>query len=156
MKKAVVVYVSRTGHARALAEQVAGLLGGAASEIVDKENRRGLMGFLRTGRQAMKGMATPIDDPNVDLSQSETVVLVEPTWASSAAPPLRTWLQAHRAELAGKKMALLVSNWSSPGEKLKTEFEAEFGRLTSFAVVKQHSDDATRARILDDFVTLLK
>lgn len=156
MPKRVVVYVSRSGHSRALAENVATLLDCTASEIVDKENRRGLFGFLRTGSQSMRGIATPIDDPNVDLSEAETVVLVQPTWASSATPPLRTWLQAHKAELAGKKIALLVSNWSSPGEKLKTGFETEFGPLTSFAVVKQRSDDATRTRILDDFVTPLR
>lgn len=156
MQNTVVVYVSKAGHSRALAEKVATLLGCTASEIVDKVNRHGLLGFLRTGRQAVQGRSTPIDDPNVDLSAADSVVLVEPTWASNAAPPLRTWLRGHAPELAGKKVALLISNWKSPGELLKTRFESEFGRLTSFAVVHQRADETERSKILDDFVTPLR
>ncbi len=156
MQKTVVVYVSRTGHSRALAEQVAELLGTVASEIVDKVDRRGLFGYLRTGSQAMRHLSTPIDDPKVNLSSADTIVLVQPTWASSAAPPLRTWLRAHEPELKGKKLGLLVSNMSSPGERLRAGFEREFGPVASFAVVKQRSDETTRSKVVDDFVAPLR
>lgn len=59
------------------------------------------------------GRATPIKDPKVDLSGAESVVLVEPVWASSVCPPLRTWLKTHKAELAGKQVALLASRLGS-------------------------------------------
>jgi len=44
MSNARVVYVTRTGHARALAEEVAKLVGVTARQIVDKVARRGLIG----------------------------------------------------------------------------------------------------------------
>lgn len=92
----------------------------------------------------------------VDLSKADAVVLVQPTWASNATPPLRTWLRAHQTELTGRRLALLVSNWSSPGDKLRTRFEGEFGPVTSFAVVHQRVSEIARAKILGDFVAPLR
>ena len=97
MPNARIVYVTRTGHARALAEEVAKLVRGTAGRIVDKVDRRGFIGYVRTCRQAVRGMATPIDDPNVDLDGADVVILVQPVWAWSVTPPMRSWLQAHKA-----------------------------------------------------------
>jgi flavodoxin len=53
------VYVTRTGHARALAERIAALSGGTAAEIGDPSNRKGIFGFLKSGAQASKGSYSP-------------------------------------------------------------------------------------------------
>lgn len=135
MGKSVVVYVTRTGHSRTLAEAVAARLGAKAHEIVDLVPRNGGLRYFWAGGQASMGRATPIKDPEVDLSGVESVVLVEPVWASSVCPPLRTWLKAHKAELAGKKIALLLSSLGSEGEPFKAKFEAEFFPLAAFARV---------------------
>ncbi len=137
MAKSAVVYVTRTGHSKALAEAVAARLGVEAHEIVDLVPRKGSLGYFWAGGQASMGMASPIKDPEVDLAGAESVVLVEPVWASSVCPPLRTWLKAHKAELAGKKIALIASNLGSEGEPLKAKFEAEFGPLAAFACIHE-------------------
>ena len=137
MGKSAVVYVTRTGHSRALAEAVAAMLGAKAHEIVDLVPRNGGLRYFWAGGQASMGMATPIKDPEVDLANAESVILVEPVWASSVCPPLRTWLKAHKAELAGKKIALLVSNLGSEGEPIKVKFEAEFFPLAAFACIHE-------------------
>jgi flavodoxin len=137
MARFVIVYVTRTGHSKALAEAVAKRLGVEAHEIVDLVPRNGKLRYFWAGGQASMGKATPIKDPGVDLAGAESVVLVEPVWASSVCPPLRTWLRAHKAELAGKKMALLASNLGSEGGLLKAKFEAEFGPLAAFACIHE-------------------
>lgn len=137
MGKSAVVYVTRTGHSRTLAEAVASRLGVKAHEIVDLVPRKGSLRYFWAGGQASMGMATPIKDPEVDLAGVESVVLVEPVWASSVCPPLRTWLNAHKAGLAGKKIALLISNQGSEGEPFKAKFEAEFFPLAAFACIHE-------------------
>jgi len=151
-----IVYVTRTGHARALAEEVAELVGGTASRIVDKVDRGGLIGYIKAARQAVRRMATPIEDPNVDLAGADVVVLIQPVWAWSVTPPMRSWLQAHKAELVGKKLGFLATNGGSLGEPLKRKFEREFGRLTAFAVIHEREGEAKRSDAITVFVAALR
>jgi putative NADPH-quinone reductase len=151
-----IVYVTRTGHARALAEEVAKLTGATPARIVDKVDRGGFIGYIKTARQAARSLATPIEDPNVDLAAADVVVLVQPVWAWSITPPMRSWLQAHKAELVGKKLGFLATNGGSPGEPLKRKFEKEFGKLTAFAVIHQGDREAKRSNAIAAFVAALK
>jgi hypothetical protein len=151
-----IIYISRTGRSRALAQAVATRLGEAAFEIIDKVNRKGLFGYLRSGRQAMRRMATPIGDPAVDLVTAGTVILVQPIWASAVVPPLRTWLQAHKQELIKKKLGLLASNIGSPGDRLRANFEREFGPLASFAVIPQRSSEEAKSKAISAFLAGLQ
>jgi flavodoxin len=137
MANIVVLFVTRTGHSRALAQAVASRLGVTAQEIVDIVSRNGFFCYMRAGAHASMNKATPIWDPNVDLSEAASVVLVQPTWAGAVCPPLRTWLNAHKAEFAGKKLALLVTNKGSEGETIKADFEAEFGPLAAFTCIHE-------------------
>jgi len=149
MEKSAVVYVTRTGHSRALAEAVAARLGVEAHEIVDLVPRKGSLRYFWAGGQASMGMASPIKDPEVDLAKVESVVLVEPVWASSVCPPLRTWLKAHKAELTGKKVALLVSCLGSEAEPIRAKFEAEFFPLAAFARVLEKDSQAEKDAAID-------
>jgi menaquinone-dependent protoporphyrinogen IX oxidase len=149
MTKSAVVYVTRTGHSRALAEAVAARLGAKAHEIVDLVPRKGSLRYFWAGGQASMGRASRIKDPEVDLADAESVVLVEPVWAGSVCPPLRTWLRAHAAELSGKKIALLVSCLGSEAEPLRAKFEAEFFPLAAFARVLEKDSRAEKDAAID-------
>ncbi len=151
MSKGIIVYVSRTGHSRELADLLGQQTSFPVIEIKDLVNRSGIIGWLRSGAQASKKMATPIEDPHADLSSVETVVLVQPIWASSVVPPLRTWLQAHRDELGGKKIALLASYMGSPIDRLKTAFESEFFPLAAFEGIRSKTTTEEKQRRLGEF-----
>jgi hypothetical protein len=150
-----IVYVTRTGHARALAESIASLSGGGVAEIGDPSNRKGIFGFLKSGGQASKGSGAPFVDPRVDLSGASAVALVQPLWASSVCPPLRSWIKAHKAELKGKKIGLFVTARASSGDPIRAKFEAEFGPLDAFALVREKDDEASRSRAIEGFVAAL-
>jgi hypothetical protein len=152
----VILYTTRTGHSRALAEDLGKLTGAPVSQVVDLVGRNGTLGYLRSGFQAATRRATPIEDPGIDLSEAKTVVLVQPVWASGVCPPLRSWLNAHRSELGGKRLALLSSQLGSPPEKLKINFEAEFGPLAVFSTVVERDGPAARIAKLNDFAAMLK
>jgi hypothetical protein len=156
MAGTVVVYVTRSGHAKALADDIGKRLGTEALEIGDLVNRRGLLGFIKSGAQASMGAATPIREPKADLSSASAVVLVQPVWASSVCPPLRSWLKAHKEELTGKSIGLLSTNRGSDGGPLQAKFEKEFGPLAAFAVIAEKTDGATRIGILDGFQASLQ
>jgi hypothetical protein len=160
MSESIVLFTTRSGHSRALALDLASRLGSDAREIADLVGRKGLFGWLRAGRQAAMRRATPIGDPGVDLRAVGTVVLVQPSWAASVCPPIRTWILAHAEELHGKRLALLVSCYGTPAAVSRQAFESEFapelGPLAACAAVEQKGGQEARARVLDDFIAELK
>ena len=58
--KALVVYYSRTGNTRAVAERIAQELGAEIEEVLDKKKRSGALGFLLGGKDATMGNKTEI------------------------------------------------------------------------------------------------
>jgi Flavodoxins len=126
MMKPAIVYVTRTGHCRTLAEMASRIAGGRVWEIGDKERRNGFFGFIRSGRQSTFNMATPIEDPNADLRDIDTLILVTPIWAGKLAPPVRTWMRSHVEEVRGKRILLIASNSGGSTVRLQQSFEKEF------------------------------
>lgn len=156
MTKICIVYVTRDGHSRALAEEVGKKTGAEVFEIVDGTNRKGFFGYMKTGRQSMMRVATPIVDPGIDLSKYDHITIVEPTWAGSVPPSVRTWISSHKSELSGKKFSLLLTNKGSAGEPVRKKFEDEFGgvvgKLAAFAVVRENLAEEDKSRIVSDFI----
>ena len=59
--KVLVVYYSRTGNTRFVAEAVAQSLKADIEEIRDRKNRMGIFGFLRCGYEAIFKKLTDIE-----------------------------------------------------------------------------------------------
>jgi hypothetical protein len=155
MADRVIVFVTRDGHSRALAMDLGRRLGAAVYEIVDKVNRKGLVGWIRSGYQASRGEATPISDPAPVLRGIRDLILVQPLWAGAVCPPLRSWLRAHIRELSAVRISLLASKGGSSGKPLRAKFEAEFLPLAAFATIKESQSQAGKDRELDAFAASL-
>ena len=52
--KALVVYYSGRGRTKKVAEAISNILSCDIEELVDTEDRTGLLGYIHAGRQAMK------------------------------------------------------------------------------------------------------
>jgi flavodoxin len=91
--KALVVYYSRTGHTRGLAQRIAAALGADIEEIVDRVDRRGILGYLRSGRDAWLGRRSEIVPPTNDPGKFDLVLIGTPVWNMSLSSPVRSYLQ---------------------------------------------------------------
>ncbi|MCX7775426.1 MAG: NAD(P)H-dependent oxidoreductase [Rectinemataceae bacterium] len=148
-----IIYVTRTGHCRTLAEYASALTGGKAWEIFDKVPRQGFLGFIRSGRQATFGMATPIEDPQADLHDAATVLIISPVWAGKISPPLRTWLRAHREELRGRTILLVASNSGGSTERFRKGFEQECCPAADLLSVSTREPASERTARLQQFLS---
>ena len=90
--KCLVVYYSRSGNTRQVAEAIAQELGAVIEEIVDRKRRSGALGFLGGCKDALFNKLTEIDEPMNDPSTFELVVIGTPVWAGKMTPAVRTWL----------------------------------------------------------------
>ncbi len=156
MTKTVIVYTTRTGHSKVLADAMATIVGTKALLIEDTVSRKGFFGYMNAGFQAVTKKATPIVDPGADLAGAETVVMVQPIWASGVTPPLRTWIRAHGEELKGKKCGLFTVCKGSDVSSLKPVFEAEFFPLSAIGGVLEKHDDQTKRKAMEAFLASLR
>ncbi len=139
MSDTVIVYVTRTGNSRALANSLAGILKAPVHEVIDDTNRQGVFGFIRGGAQSSMKASPPIQGPKISMQGIRTVILVQPIWADNLCPPLRTWLNSHKEELKGVRLALLASQLGPTPKNFRANVEKEFGTLAVFAAITEGS-----------------
>lgn len=90
--KPLVVYYSRSGTTKKVAEAIAQALGCDIEELVDTQKRSGLSGWIRSGRQALKEELTTLEPLKKDLSQYDLVIIGGPVWAYTMSVPIRTFI----------------------------------------------------------------
>ena len=113
--KALVVYYSRTGNTRAVAERIAQELGAEIEEVLDKKKRSGALGFLLGGKDATMGNKTEKAETSKNPADFDLLVVGTPVWSSSPTPAIRTYLSKH--DLTGKKVAAFYTSEGSENEK---------------------------------------
>ncbi|MEO0085266.1 MAG: hypothetical protein ABIK37_01405 [candidate division WOR-3 bacterium] len=96
--KAVVVYYTRFGHNKVVAETIAEVLEADVRQIqTPKQHGYPYMGFASFFNVRMRIL--PMD---LDFGDAELLVLCTPIWAWKPAPPARTFLREARLEGAGE------------------------------------------------------
>lgn len=115
--KSLVVYYSRTGNTRKIAEELANALGCDIEEIIDTKNRSGILGFLRSGRDARNRSLTIIKDPVNNPADFDQLVIGTPIWAGHLSTPVRTYMSQNRENL--KKVSFFCT---AGGDKFSEAF----------------------------------
>jgi flavodoxin len=113
--KSLIVYYSRTGNTKFIAETVAAEIGADTEEIVDKKNRMGIGGWLGAGKDARAGVETEIEPLKKSPADYDLIIVGTPIWASRVTPAITTYLKKN--DLAGKKVAaFFVQDGKKPFE----------------------------------------
>jgi flavodoxin len=113
--KTLVVYYSKSGNTRRVAEEIAKAVGADTEEIVEiGVKRSGIMGFLRAGRAGMMREKSRIETPKKRPGDYDLVFVGSPVWGWNLAPAMRSYLAA--VDLEQKPMALFCTMGSN-GEK---------------------------------------
>jgi flavodoxin len=113
--KSLVVYYSRSGNTRRVAEMIARQLGADLQELVDTIGRHGIMSWLRAGRDAMKERMTKLEPLQHQPGDYDYIVVGSPVWAMHPCPAVRTFLSSN--DLKGKKVALFCTMNARGGEE---------------------------------------
>jgi flavodoxin len=116
MNDKLVVYFSRTGHCRRIAEEIAVAAGADLDVIRETTVRSGLFGYLRSAREAFQERLADISPTGKDPRRYSLVVLGSPVWAGRLSSPMRAYIAAHKGELP--RVALFCSQGGSGAEKV--------------------------------------
>jgi flavodoxin len=90
--KVLVVFFSRTGTTRCLAEHIARATQGELEELQERRSRRGIIGWLRSGYEGTYRLAAEILPLRHSLRDYDLVYVGSPTWNQSLASPVRRFL----------------------------------------------------------------
>jgi flavodoxin len=148
--KSLVVYYSRAGNTRFVAQEIAAELGSDVEEVIDLKRREGTMGWVSAGRDAMGNRETEIGETKKNLDDFDLIVIGTPIWAWSPSAPIRTYIRKHN--FAGRKVALFFTLDNKPRqavEKTKTLMPgADF--VGEFLLVKPTKDrEASKKKIAE-------
>jgi menaquinone-dependent protoporphyrinogen IX oxidase len=95
----LVVYYSRTGRTRKVAESLATALRCDSAEIVEAGSRSGMLGYIRSLIEARRQVPSSIAAVAEDPSSYDLIVVGTPVWAWSLSSPVRAFLLANRPRL---------------------------------------------------------
>ena len=95
-EKGLVVYYSRNGATRSLAEYIANTLSYDIEEIIDLKNRGGPIGWLSAGRDATNRSLTEIKPPMMNPKNYGLVIIGTPIWNGTISTPIRTYITQNR------------------------------------------------------------
>jgi flavodoxin len=96
----LIVYYSRTGNTKKVAEDLVKALGCDVERIIDTKKRTGPLGYLFAGRDAGKSSLTKIEEPKRDPSSYDLVLIGTPVWNDSVSTPIRTYLSMQKNKIA--------------------------------------------------------
>ena len=102
--KSLVVFYSRTGNARFVAQTIAAEVGADIEEVIDLKKRSGVIGFLRAGADARRGKETKIAPTQKSPADYELIIVGTPIWGGRPTPAITTYLMKNN--LSGKKVAV--------------------------------------------------
>lgn len=118
--KSLVVYYTRTGKTKFVAEAIAAQLGADIEEVIDLKKRQGKIGWIMGGKDATRKSFTKIAPTKNALADYDLIVIGTPIWAWSPTPAIRTYISQN--DLSGKKVALFYtfeSDMKQAAEKTK-------------------------------------
>jgi flavodoxin len=124
--KTLIVYYSRTGATRRLAETLAKDLHADIEPIVDKENRAGIFGYLRSVFESLQKRCASIEPMKTDPTSYDLIVIGTPVWAWSVSSPVRSYLVVNKGRLPD--VAFFCTMGGRGGERVFKEMQAIVGK----------------------------
>ena len=91
----LVVYYSRTGNTRKVADQIAERFDADIEELIDQKKRTGPIAFSAAGKDALAGNLTKIDDLKLNPLDYDIIILGTPSWFSNVTPAVRTFVDKY-------------------------------------------------------------
>jgi flavodoxin len=92
----LVVYYSRTGNTRRLAQAIASAIHCDIEEISEVRERSGLVEFIKSFFEAIRGHHAPIETVGHDPAAYNLLVVGTPVWAGSVSTPIRSYLASQK------------------------------------------------------------
>ena len=124
-----IVYYSMLGNCKMVAGKLAAKLDADIIRLEPDKSYpdKGAKKFLWGGMSAVMGEMPVLKPYEFEASEYDMIILGFPVWASRPAPPLCTFLNEHKEELKGKKLAAFACQSGNGAEKAFERIKKQTG-----------------------------
>jgi menaquinone-dependent protoporphyrinogen IX oxidase len=153
--KSLVVYYSRTGNTRTIAQDIATQLKCDTEELTDKVKRKGFLGYIRSGKQAMRKEPIQLNPLHHQPKDYDVVIVGSPIWAFTMSAPIRTFLEQQKTVLP--KVAFFCTSDSTPGDKTFKDMQELCGKqpINTLSITKKDIASNQYQTKINQFVSTL-
>jgi len=132
--KTLIVYYSLQGNTEYAANRIAENISADTLRLNSKKayKSKGFAKFLSGGPSAIREETPDLESYDIDLAEYDRVIFGFPVWASNIAPPLRTFIAEHKAELQEKELAAFATQGGSGAPKALAKLKDALG-IDAFA-----------------------
>lgn len=158
MKK-LIVYYSLEGNTQYIAEKLAERLGSDSDvlRLVPKKAYldKGFAKYFWGGKSAVMGEKPELEPYSVDFSLYDEIIIGFPVWASTFAPPVRTFVFENKEKLQEKKISVYACQAGGGAEKAISKLKNFLG-ISAFSATAIFIDPKTKPsekndNIFDEF-----
>jgi flavodoxin len=147
--KCAVLYFTRTGNSKRVAEKIASEIGVKAIEITDNKNWNGVIGYIKAGfyASANKNVDIKVND---EYKNADQYVVISPVWAGKPTPAIMSFLKL----VDSNKVNLVLDCMGSDVNTSFTNYENKFGKLKGkFGIIKKQNDED---KVISEIITIAK
>jgi flavodoxin len=156
-KKVLVVYYSRTGFTKTLAEDLAKKLNADLEEVKTQKSYEGFFGYQRALIHALFNHQPKIDRIKVKLEDYDLVMIGGPIWWNSMPGPIRTFLIKNKNKFSN------IAFFSSQGgtfrrERMFTQMEnvVRRGPRATLSISDNDIDSGEYKKMVNVFINKLQ
>lgn len=144
-----VLFFTRTGNSKRIAEKIAKAFNSDPIEITDDKNWTGIFGFIRGGFYSATNRSVNIK-VNGDTLDTDQYIVVTPIWAGVPTPAIKMFLK----DVNVNKVNLVVSYQGSNVKKAINKFEQKIEKFNNvFSIVEKEDDEDKR---ITEIINILK
>lgn len=139
-----VVYFTRNGHSKRIAESIAQQINCPLIEITDNMNWNGIIGFIKAGRATLKNKPMEIK-LSQNLAPEDKLIVVSPVWAGGIAQPVRIFLNSK----APDSVSLILSSGGPVKENI-----VDYRKYAFFGNIYRSSEN--QSAVISDLISSLE
>jgi len=151
--KILVVFYSRSGRTKKVAEAISDILKCDKEEIFDTKSREGILGFLSAGSDANLRRLTTIKEIKNTPSLYDLLIIGTPIWSSNISTPIRTYLSLYKEDF--EKVAFFCNRLGSDSKKVFVGMK-NLSQKTPLALLELTSREVARDQYMQKVKEFIK
>ncbi|MGD0636237.1 MAG: hypothetical protein ABSA13_18835 [Beijerinckiaceae bacterium] len=152
----LVVYYSRSGTTRRIAEALSAALDSRIEEVLETHDRAGILGYWRSLVEARIKRTAGILPAKNDPSAFDLVVIGTPVWAWSVSSPVRAYLSANKQRLPDVAFFCTMGGLGSAMAFAQMQEIAGKAPVATCALAAKETAPGRRDSLLSAFVAALR
>lgn len=150
--KTLLVYYSRTGITKGIAEEISKSIDCDVEEIVDKEKRTGIIGYIKSGYETARNKLPDIEAPKYDLSKYDLLIIGTPVWAGKMSVPVKAYLEQNMDKIPNLACFCTCGGSGIDGTLTGIAEYVKISPLASFGLKSADIKSGSYSSVIEKFV----